>query len=363
MRKRKYILEEAGALLIVAALVISMAAATATTENEQPELTLTTEATQGIFQNIVWDNGMEYDGLGASQEDTQYPLSFMCADDFMFAAPTEVCDVHWVGGYWNDPTYNTVHWPWIITFYYDDGTGERPGQIYLGPFVFDDTQYTEVLIEDTGTSIYYEFSVDLLENYLFPPDEKFWIVIQGVGFFPPQSGWGLHEDPITLHEAVFKGELLGFPDWTDTFDVFGYSADMCFQLTTKEDAIPDLSCDGSLIWEGVGPGATVNGEFYVGNVGEVGSILNWKIDSYPTWGTWTFSSESGSLAEGDWETITVDVVAPPDENTEFTGTVKVINVDDPSDYCEISVILETPLNQNSMVLQILNNFIMQRLSI
>ncbi|GAI08212.1 unnamed protein product, partial [marine sediment metagenome] len=124
---------------------------------------------QAMVQNIIWDNGMDYIGLGAAQLDDQYPFEAECADDFIFNVSTEVCDVHWIGGYWNGDDYNIVHWPWEITFYYDDGTGERPGQIYLGPFVFDDTQYTEVLLEDTGTTIFYEFSVDLLENYLFPP--------------------------------------------------------------------------------------------------------------------------------------------------------------------------------------------------
>ena len=38
----------------------------------------------------------------------------------------------------------------------------------------------------------------------------------------------------------------------------------------------------------------------------------------------------------------VTVVAPPDKNTEFTGEVKVINVNDPSDFKIIPVTLDTP---------------------
>ncbi len=231
----------------MAMLFSSVAIANTQVKQNLIELTTTSSGiASGARGAIVWDNGMEYSGLGAAQKDDQYPFYAECADDFIFDIPTEVCDVHWVGGYWNDPLYNQVHWPWEITFYNDIGSGEMPGTVYIGPLVFDDSQYVEVLIEDTGTSIYYEFSVDLPENYQFPADVKFWVAIRGVGFFPPQSGWGLHDDQILLHEAVFRSELLGFPDWTDTYDVFGYSADMCFQLTTKADPVApsDPTIDG-----------------------------------------------------------------------------------------------------------------------
>jgi len=244
VKRDRYFIKGAIVLFIAMAMVFS-SVAIANTQVKKNKIELTTEnigLANGARGDIVWDNGMEYTGLGASQKDDQYPFYAECADDFMFEEPTEVCDVHWVGGYWNDDdNYNKVHWPWEITFYYDDGTGEKPGSVYIGPLVFDNSTYTETLIEENpppDASIYYEFSVDLDENYQFPADEKFWLVIRGVGFFPPQSGWGLHDDQVLLHEAVFRSELLGFPDWTDTYDVFGYSADMCFQLTTKGDPVP-----------------------------------------------------------------------------------------------------------------------------
>jgi hypothetical protein len=233
MRK---ILKGAVGLLIAITMVFSTVAI-ADTQTNEADLELTSTPTSGsapgAIGSVVWDNGMDYENLGAAQIDEEYPFEAECADDFHFEEDTEVCDVHWVGGYWQT-NYQNAHWPWQITFYYDDGSGERPGDVFLGPFVFDNTQYTETLLEDTGTSAYYEFGVDLPENYIFPGCHKFWISIQGIGIFPPQSGWGLHQDPINLHEAVFRSELLGYPDWTDTYDVFGYSADMCFQLTTKQ---------------------------------------------------------------------------------------------------------------------------------
>jgi|GEM_PF-2423013 len=130
---------------------------------------------------------------------------------------------------------------------------------------------------------------------------------------------------------------------------------------TTEEAEPDLECDGSLSWTDVEPGSTVTGSFTVSNVGDAGSLLDWEVESYPTWGTWTFNPESGTgLEEGDTVTIDVEIVAPDEPETEFTGEVKVVNKDDPSDNCTIPVYLKTPVNQNNMnsqSVQLLQRFI------
>ena len=79
-------------------------------------------------------------------------------------------------------------------------------------------------------------------------------------------------------------------------------------------------------------------------------ILNWKIDTYPEWGTWTFDPESGGglTPEAGAVTVDVEVVAPDESETEFTGEVKVVNSDDPDDFCIIDVSLATPVNQQSI---------------
>jgi hypothetical protein len=109
------------------------------------------------------------------------------------------------------------------------------------------------------------------------------------------------------------------------------------------DLTPDLECRGSLGWNKVKPGDTVTGTFEVGNVGSAGSFLNWKVVSWPLWGTWTFAPDSGvGLAKGSWVTVTVTVVAPTEKNTNYTGIVKLVNNDDPSDFYEINVYVKTP---------------------
>ena len=73
------------------------------------------------------------------------------------------------------------------------------------------------------------------------------------------------------------------------------------------------------------------------------ALLNWEIETFPDWGIWMFDPESGTyLPVGDPITVEVEVVAPADKNMEFTGTLKVINSENPSDFCEINVVLKTP---------------------
>jgi len=109
---------------------------------------------------------------------------------------------------------------------------------------------------------------------------------------------------------------------------------------------PNLDCDGELSWSDVEPGAIVEGSFEVFNVGEDFSSLNWEIESYPEWGTWTFEPESGIdlTPEEGLLTVNVNVVAPDEQNTEFIGELKVVNMDNTSDYEIIHVTLKTPKN-------------------
>jgi hypothetical protein len=117
------------------------------------------------------------------------------------------------------------------------------------------------------------------------------------------------------------------------------------QFDHKPCISPDLECDGSLSWDNITPGETVQGSFTVSNGGDPGSLLNWEVLSYPDWGTWTFTPSSGTnLPAGDSVTVQVKVVVPNEENTQFQGAVTIINSDKTADSCVISVTLKTPYN-------------------
>jgi len=243
--KNRNILKGFCVLLIVAVMVLPVATAeTVKLEKKQPQLTSGYRCSgQDVFMetigshDIVWDNGMNYKSMIAAQWDKFFNFDAYPADDFRFGVDTFVSDVHWVGGYWNTNHTNGT-FNWSIMFYRDDGTGKAPGAVYIGPFNFTQAQCNPVLLNETGWSIYYKFSVDLPEYILFAEDETYWMSIWGVGRIFPQSGWANKNISDHLHQAVFKSIYFGHPNWVNVTTILGYPADMCFQLTVVEDDTP-----------------------------------------------------------------------------------------------------------------------------
>jgi hypothetical protein len=109
----------------------------------------------------------------------------------------------------------------------------------------------------------------------------------------------------------------------------------------------DLDFEGIIYWTDVEIGTTVDCVIKVTNIGDPNSFLNWEIDSFPNWGTWSFNPESGqNLMPKDGEVnISISVIAPDGPKETFTGEVKIVNSDDTDDYCIIPVSLVTPVNQ------------------
>ena len=147
-------------------------------------------------------------------------------------------------------------------------------------------------------------------------------------------------DPNGAHDGMFSDASIYGCYMTD-FTMNGHNA--------EEENLPgaDLNCDGSLAWIDVSPGETVTGSFVVENIGEPESELRWEIESYPSWGTWTFTPLCGNYLRPEDEpiTVTVEVIAPDQQNQQFEGEVKIINSENPEDYCIIDVTLTTPRNR------------------
>jgi len=131
-------------------------------------------------------------------------------------------------------------------------------------------------------------------------------------------------------------------------------------IIAYHEPIPNICCLGSINLTDVKPGSSLTGDFEVFNCGEDESFLNWIIAGYPDWGTdWTFTPESGvnlTPAEGPI-TVNVEFTAPQDIDSVFSDVIKVENVENPSDFCEISVFVKTPRNKlfnlNHLILDIL----------
>jgi hypothetical protein len=249
---------------------------------------------------------------------------YLCQEDF-WGLTDSIQDIHWWGLtlIWNSGWYpgHPDGMLFEIIFYQD--SGGLPGAVVA--------TYSNIAptVTDTGASyagyeLYY-FETDVPAVTLATG----WVSIQSTAS-PDNSALLWMSSPTGNTNALQNGVSL--------------ANNLAFELTHK--ANPDLTCTGSLGWASVKPGDTVTGTFQVGNIGDTGSLLNWQVQSWPTWGTWTFTPASGTgLAQGSYTAVSVSVVAPPDKKTNFTGNVTVVNTDNPSDSYVIPVYLETPLHQ------------------
>jgi hypothetical protein len=108
---------------------------------------------------------------------------------------------------------------------------------------------------------------------------------------------------------------------------------------------PDLEGNGDLLWRRAQPGSRQTGSFTVANIGDAHSKLNWAIVSYPEWGNWTFTPVSGQnlTPEEGSMIIQVEVIIPEEHYEQFTGQIRIDNLQDTSDYDIIPIALSTPL--------------------
>jgi hypothetical protein len=344
MKTQTKLLKGASVLLIAAILAFSTVAVTAdtnvpTASYRQGTTEQSTGSVQHVGQDIIWDNGgtVPAGNLYSSQRDDCYPFISQVADDFWFEEETVVTDFHWYGGFWGGTAFDPVDFE--IYIYADDGTGNAPTGGGM-PDPSSTALWTGFFPGVTGLPLdpngFYSYEVVFDPPFTAMAGEKYWIAAVSYFCFPPQWGWA-NTDIITGSPSVQGFPFLGTAFWTP----IDPAVDMAFYLTGEgEPPEPDLDCDGTITWEDVEPGATVTDSFDISNIGD--ATLNWEIDSFPDWGTWTFDPESGALGAGNSETIDVEVVAPEEENEEYEGEIKIINSDNPDDFCIIDVSLVTP---------------------
>jgi hypothetical protein len=129
-------------------------------------------------------------------------------------------------------------------------------------------------------------------------------------------------------------------------------------LKENESNEPILSCDGTLHWINVEPGATVTGNISVENIGDAGSKLDWTITEWPEWGNWVFAPSNGSDLTPEHEPVTVQVsvIAPEEKNQEFIGSIKIINTENTNNYCVIPVSLVTPKTKSYSYIELFHSF-------
>jgi hypothetical protein len=148
------------------------------------------------------------------------------------------------------------------------------------------------------------------------------------------NGWYLLPDDIPYGLTVLEGVIVDI-----MYDHVG----------------PQLQCNGSINLTNITPNATITESFTVENAGTPGSRLHWEITSFPDWGTWKFTPSNGTslTPEQGPVTINVSIIAPAKKNREYSGYIKVINTDNPTDCHIIQVTLATPYKPYSFLFDIL----------
>ncbi len=105
-----------------------------------------------------------------------------------------------------------------------------------------------------------------------------------------------------------------------------------------------LDVRGTLLWSDVEPGDKVTATLDIENVGAPESGLFWRLVAVPEWGTWEFDPAEGLnlKPEEGVEELTVSVVAPNKPRTAFSGTLLIVNAENPeTERFEIEVSLTT----------------------
>lgn len=165
--------------------------------------------------------------------------------------------------------------------------------------------------------------------------------------------WTINCQPgnyINYHLHVRLTDIGGY----DESDDCGYEVPIIY-IPPK----PDLDTDGSIseLVDYRQTPHTFHDSFTVTNVGEPGSELNWKISSYPDWGSFSFNPSHGSNV-GKGDDVTVGVTFSIGQYTTpyhtLSGDIKVVNSDDSNNFKLVSVTVDVPrckiLNSNFLIL-------------
>ena len=364
MKNAKNLLKEATVLLIIAVMVLSTVTVTANTNKTVNELEEIVPLTREIlfqddFESYAdflidfppWTN-IDVDGdptFSSSQNTWPHATE---PQAYIIFVPLNTTPP------WTDPLLTPHSGTKFAGCFNDNNVGYISDDWLITPLL-GPADYDEVIF--WAKSFNNQYNLERFEVGISTTDtnpSSFTIISPPPYVIPPYQQWNLYTYNLDNfdNQAIYIGiHMMSVDSWLFMVDDFS--------VTGSAGHVPEpaICCDGNLLWEEVKAGSTVNGTFQINNCGEEGSLLNWEVNDWPRWGNWTFTPKSGTgLAQGDSVTITVEVVAPLQKKETFTGKIKMVNLDNTSNFCEIDVSLTTPRAKTwtgfNLLQQILDRF-------
>jgi hypothetical protein len=355
MIDRKNVLKKAGSILIISALILSSTTIigvnakkqiqieTCLSEMSQPNNNLINQELMTGGKAILWDNGIPDNRtciscwLGPSF--SSGPIDRLVIDDFIVPEPGWVVnDGHFIIGIYDTLVERIAG----VNVYFFGSTGSCEPD--TKPFVFRTVTYTTTFTGDYY--LYPHIAVDCQFAPVTLTPGEWWVCFQPVMKGDNFSYWFTAANK----ECSVYVDMpdIPYPRWTWGFDVFGVEYDVAWYLT-YEEPVPAICCDSiNMTWNEIPAGSFIgDGQFYVWNCGDPYSTLNWTIKDWPAWGeAWTFNPPNGSEIHGGPGTyVSFTFTAPPTKNKKFVGKIKVINSDNPTDFCEMDIHVKTPRNK------------------
>lgn len=361
MKKHKNFLRGACVLLITAIMISSAISVMANTNNIKKEIKNNeipyetssmgtfVEGFEGYEDFILdfppWtqldlDQGGTWGMTDVEWPNVNYIGSFMIFNPFQTIPPIDdTCEPHSGNKYascWDTVTDMAPNDDWLFSPQLSLGTGAQ--LTFWGRSINDNYGLEEIEIGISTTDT----------------DPGSFAIITGDDYISVPPVWTEYSYDLSQYDGM--DVCIGFH--VVSWDIFAFFLDD-ITVTNVNIALPDLESEGSISWVDVEPGSTISDTFTVLNVGEAESQLSWHILETPDFGTnWTFSPAGGSGITPADEPITVTVTAdaPLDEETEFTGTLTIVNSADSNDYEIIQLSLVTPkIKMDNLVLQFLEN--------
>lgn len=196
----------------------------------------------------------------------------------------------------------------------------------------------------TGVSYQYTASTtdpdDDLVQYKFDwgdGTESSWTYLVSSGFpGSKQKSW--EEEGIYQIRAKARDEHEAESGWSNPLEV----------IITSEESY--LNCIGDIIFsEEVEPGSVIYGSFYIENIGEPDSNLNWEVIEKPYYAD-VFPSSGYNLkpSQGQFE-VDVDITVPDRENGDYSSEIIVRNMDDPSNEDTVMIMFSTAVSSPGII--------------